>query len=93
MAVTTAFWMVFTGVVIPRDTLPAGLYEVSEVMPMTHALQGIREAFDGASLGAMSDHLMLELLVGACYAIFGYMLFRVIERYARSSGAYDASEV
>jgi ABC-2 type transport system permease protein len=93
MAVSTAFWMVFTGVVIPRDTLPGGLYEVSEVMPMTHALEGIRAAFDGASLSEMGDDLLLELLVGACYAVTGYLLFRAIEKYAQRSGAYDTGEV
>lgn len=93
MALTTVFWMVFAGVVIPRETLPGGLYEFSEAMPMSHALEGIRKAFGGASLGAMSDHLLLELLVGACYAVTGYLLFRVIEKYARRSGAYDTGEV
>ena len=93
MSLTTALWMVFTGVVIPRDTLPPGLYEISAIMPVTHALEGIREAFDGAALSEMGDHLLLELLVGAGYAVAGYSLFRVIEKYARSSGAYDAGEV
>ena len=93
MAVTTIFWMAFTGVVIPRDTLPPGLYQISEIMPMTHALEGVREAFAGASVSAVSDNLLLELAVGACYAVAGYLLFRYIEKYARRSGAYDASEV
>jgi ABC-type polysaccharide/polyol phosphate export permease len=93
MALTTALWMIFTGVVIPREDLPVVLYEISAVMPMSHALEGIREAFDGAPLSAMGDQLLLELLVGVCYATVGYALFRVIERYARRSGAYDTGEV
>jgi ABC-type polysaccharide/polyol phosphate export permease len=93
MALTTAFWMVFTGVVIPRDSLPAGLYQISEVMPMTHALEGIREGFSGASLVAFSEELALELLVGSIYAVIGFVLFRLLEGYIRSSGAYELSEV
>jgi ABC-2 type transport system permease protein len=93
MALTTAFWMGLTGVVIPRDDLPAGLYQVSEIMPMTHALEGIREAFAGASLTGISDHLALELLVGSGYAVIGFGLFRLLEQYARRTGAYELSEV
>jgi ABC-2 type transport system permease protein len=93
MALTTALWMVFTGVVIPRESLPTGLYEISAVMPVSHALEGIREAFAGASLSVIADSLGLELLVGACYAVTGYVLFRVLEKYARRSGAYDMAEV
>jgi ABC-2 type transport system permease protein len=93
MALTTAIWMVFTGIVIPRDDLPHGLYEISALLPVSHALQGIREAFAGASLADVSDHLALELLVGGAYAVIGYSLFRVVEKYARRTGAYDMTEV
>jgi ABC-2 type transport system permease protein len=93
MAVTTALWMVFTGVVIPRDDLPTGLYAISEVMPMSHALDGLRLAFAGGSLGEASGDFGLELLVGLCYAMVGYAMFRLLERYIRRSGAYDLSEM
>jgi ABC-type polysaccharide/polyol phosphate export permease len=83
MALTTAIWMVFCGVVIPREVLPPGLFELSEIMPMSHALDGIREAFSGGSLSVVGHHLGLELLVGTCYAAVGYALFRWLELYAR----------
>jgi ABC-2 type transport system permease protein len=89
MALTTAIWMVFTGVVIPRDHLPEGLYEVSLLLPMTHALEGIRRAFAGASLPAIQNQLALELLVGLGYGVVGYVLFRLVEVHARRSGAYE----
>jgi ABC-type polysaccharide/polyol phosphate export permease len=89
MALTTALWMGFTGVVIPRQSLPDGLYQLSEVMPMTHALDGIREAFAGDGLAAMGNDLGLELLVGGCYAVVGYVAFRWLETYARRTGSYE----
>jgi ABC-2 type transport system permease protein len=93
MALTTALWMVFTGVVIPRESLPDVLYQISEVMPMTHALEAIRGAFAGSSFAAISESLALELAVGLGYATTGYWLFRLLEHYVRRTGAYEASEV
>jgi hypothetical protein len=61
-------------------------------MPMTHALEGIRDAFAGASLSAISDDLMQELLVGSTYGAIGFGLFRILEGYIRRTGAYELSE-
>ncbi len=82
-------FLVFTGVVIPRDELPLGLGAVGHALPVTHALAALRDAYAGASLRAVSGDLALEALVGAIYVVIGYGLFRAVEAYARRTGAYD----
>ena len=88
--VLTCF-LVASGVVIPRDEVPYGLGALGTVLPVTHALEALRRAFDGASLGAVSGDLALEALIGLAYVVFGYFLFRAVEAYARRSGAYDVA--
>jgi ABC-2 type transport system permease protein len=81
-------FLVFPGVVIPRSELPLRLGAIGDVLPVTHALEALREAYAGASLGAVSTGLALEALVGLTYAVLGYALFRAVEAHARRSGAY-----
>ena len=83
-------FLVFSGVIIPRGDLPLGLGAVGDALPVTHALDALREAYAGASLSAVSDDLALEALVGIAYVVIGYGLFRAVEAYARRSGAYDS---
>jgi hypothetical protein len=49
----------------------------------------LREAYAGASLGAVSGDLALEALVGVTYVVIGYGLFRAVEALARRGGSYD----
>jgi ABC-type polysaccharide/polyol phosphate export permease len=83
-------FLIFPGGVIPRDELPLGLGVIGEAMPVTHALEGLRAAYAGAGIGAISGNLALEALVGLAYAVAGYAAFRAVEVYARRSGAYAA---
>jgi ABC-2 type transport system permease protein len=89
MGLTQTGFMALGGLVIPRQELPIGLRELSEVLPVAHGLEGIRDAFAGASLGSVSGDLGLELLVGLGYAAAGFLTFRIVEAYARRSGAYE----
>ncbi|HEY7466066.1 MAG TPA: ABC transporter permease [Dehalococcoidia bacterium] len=86
--VLTSF-LIFPGVVIPRDDLPAGIGAIGDALPVTHALVALREAYAGASLGAVSGDLALEALVGVTYVVIGYGLFRAVEALARRGGSYD----
>jgi ABC-2 type transport system permease protein len=88
MGLTQTAFIALGGLVIPRDDLPAGLRQLSDVIPVAHGLEGVREAFAGASLGAISGYLALELLVGLCYGTAGFLLFRALELHA-STGAYE----
>ncbi len=82
-------FLVFTGVIIPRDELPLGLGAIGAVLPTTHALVGLRDAFDGAAVGSIAGNLTLEVVVGGSYIILGYVLFLAVQAHARRSGAYD----
>jgi ABC-2 type transport system permease protein len=84
-----SFFFILTGAVIPRDELPPALRLAGEVLPVTHALEGLRKAYEGAALGSISGDLALEALVALGYVTVGYGLFRVIEKYQRRTGAYD----
>jgi hypothetical protein len=66
-----------------------GLYELSGLLPVTHGLEALRAAFAGAGIATMRDELMLEALIGGAYAVAGYALYRLVEAYARRSGAYE----
>ena len=49
-----------------------------------------RDAAAGASLVQVGGLLAGELLVGLVWALGGYMLFRLLESYARRGGLQEA---
>lgn len=88
---TQIAFLTLTGAIIPRSDLPAGLSQLGSLLPITHGLEAARAAFAGAGLSTVSDELALEAIVGLGYAVGGYALFRVLEAYARRSGAYETT--
>lgn len=90
-SIMLTLFLVFTGAVIPREDLPLGLGALGVALPTTHSLVALRAAFEGASVDSIAGRLALEALVGVTYALLGYAAFRVVESYARRSGAYDVS--
>jgi ABC-2 type transport system permease protein len=82
-------FFILTGAIIPRSELPGVLRAVGEVMPVTHALEGTRKAYEGSSLGSIAGDIGLEALVALGYVVVGYVMFRVIETFQRRTGAYD----
>jgi len=58
--------LVFCGVNVPLDELPAGMSAIAQGLPLTHGIAAARQ------LGA-------EALVGACWGIAGYALLRFFE--------------
>jgi ABC-2 type transport system permease protein len=87
--VLTAF-LVFSGVMVPRAELPLGLGAIGGLLPVTHALEALRQAFGGAALSTLLTDLAWETAVGLAYLSGGYLLSRRVEAHARRSGAYDA---
>ena len=86
-----AVFMSLTGAVIPLASLPIGLRQLAECLPVTHGLQALRDAYAGASFATVSDNLMLEAVVGLAYLSAGYVGFRLVEVYARRTGAYETT--
>ena len=82
-------FLALTGAIIPTERLPGPLADIGHVLPLTNGLVAFREAFDGAGLAAVAEHLLLELAVGLGYAVLGYLTFRLLEREAKRRGAFE----
>jgi len=82
----------FGGIVYPVSALPEPLQAVAWALPMTHAVEGLRQAFlAGAPLPALLDHLgMLALWTLASFALAAVSLRWVLRALSRegSFGAY-----
>ena len=82
--------LLLTGVIIPRNSLPLGARLITDVLPISHGLDGLRLAYAGGSFAEIQYDLAAEAGVGLVYAVAGYVVFRMIETYARRSGSYSA---
>jgi ABC-2 type transport system permease protein len=80
---------VLIGVNFPIEMLPPALKAISLGLPMTRGIQAARLALSGTSLAEIAPLLIGEILVGLAYIIFGYALFRGIERLSFRNGALD----
>ena len=101
LAITTGDWapgivlangllLTLTGVIIPRNDLPAPLVDVGLFLPVTRGLESFRDSLVGGSVGANWEQLAGELLVGLVYLIAGFLIFRAVEIMARQRGNLDA---
>jgi ABC-2 type transport system permease protein len=72
-------FLLFCGVNVPLDALPAWMQHVANVLPLTHGIEAARDVAGGASLGDVSNLVLTELLIGICYAAFAYALLRLFE--------------
>ena len=63
-AVATGVLLIFTGVVIPIDSLPTPFNYLGQILPLTHGLVAFREGFAGASVVSVGEELFWELAVG-----------------------------
>lgn len=86
----TGALLAFTGVTIPPDALPPGLYHFAQVLPLTHGLPALREGFAGAGLGEVVDSLLLELGIALLYAVVGAVMFALLQREALRRGILSA---
>ena len=73
---------------VPRSELPGVLGEIGVVLPLTSALPALRDALSAGEAN-IGEALLGELAVAAAYAAIGLVLFRVLERSAKSTGAYE----
>jgi ABC-2 type transport system permease protein len=75
--------LLFTGANVPLDVLPGWMQTVAQGLPLTHAIEAAREVVAGASFRSVAGLTGQELLVGACYGVAAYTLFRLFEAEAR----------
>jgi ABC-2 type transport system permease protein len=82
--------LLFCGVNVPLDVLPAWMELVGRCLPLTHGIMAARELAAGASLGSVSGLVWTELGIAAAYAAAGYFLFRLLERASRRDAVLDS---
>jgi ABC-2 type transport system permease protein len=82
--------LLFCGVNIPLDALPAWMSAIGRCLPLTHGIAAAREVAAGASLGHVAGLVGTELGIAAAYALAGLTLFRVLERESRRTAVLDA---
>ena len=75
--------LLFCGVNVPLDELPAWMQAVGRAFPLTHGIEAAREVAAGAPLDSVWGLIAREAAIGAVYAAIGYLLFRYFERESR----------
>jgi len=82
--------LIVCGINFPVSRLPGAVQVLSFALPLTRGVQAARDAAAGASLGQVGGLLAGELLVGLSWALAGYLLFRLLENWARRGGLQEA---
>jgi ABC-2 type transport system permease protein len=82
--------LVVCGINFPVSRLPEVIQLVSYGLPLTRGVEAAREAAAGASFSHVGGLLAGEVVVGVLYALAGYVLFRLLEAYARRGGLQEA---
>ena len=80
--------MIFCGITFPVSLLPGWMQTIATWLPQTYMIHGMRAAaFANASLADLMPDITALLLFGAFWLTLGYILFRIMERRARQTGA------
>jgi ABC-2 type transport system permease protein len=81
--------LLFCGVNVPLDDLPAWMEAIGRALPLTHGIEAAREVAGGAPLSSVSDLLWTEAAIGAVYALVAYGLFRYFESAGRRRASLE----
>jgi ABC-2 type transport system permease protein len=80
--------MIFCGITFPISVLPGWMQVVSQWLPPTYIINGVRDAaLKGADFQALLPNLIPLLVFGIVWLGIGYGLFNFMERCARRTGA------
>ena len=74
---------------VPSSALPGWLAAIGEALPLTHGIRAARELARGAGLARVYGLLVVEVLIGAGYAVVGYVLLRLFELDSRKRASLD----
>ncbi|HYN89667.1 MAG TPA: ABC transporter permease, partial [Ardenticatenaceae bacterium] len=81
-------FMIFCGITYPLEVLPEWMQSVADWLPLTHAIQGIREVvLAGATAAEILPTLQRLVLFAVVLPLLGYVTFQFTERTARRSGS------
>lgn len=81
---------ILIGVNIPIENLPGILQPISGYLPMTRGILATRMVLNGAGWLDVSRLLAGEILIALAYIVFGYTLFRLVERASMATGSLDS---
>jgi ABC-2 type transport system permease protein len=81
--------LLFCGVNVPLQELPAWMQAIGRSLPLTHGIQAARKVAAGASLGDVRGLVGTELGIGAAYAVAAYLVFRYLEGASRRKASLE----
>jgi ABC-2 type transport system permease protein len=80
--------MIFCGITYPLAILPDWMQSVARWLPQTYVISAVRSAsLSSYGLSALLPDLKMLALFGAFWLTAGYVLFHLMERRARKTGA------
>ena len=80
--------MVFCGITYPLAILPDWMQSVSQWLPQTYIIHAVRTAaLSTEGFSAITFDLKMLVIFGIIWLAFGYLLFNMMERRARQTGA------
>lgn len=71
--------LVFCGVNVPLDALPAWMAATGRWLPLTHAIEAARALAAGSSLGSVAGLVFAETALGVAYGAVGLIALRLLE--------------
>jgi len=80
--------MIFCGITFPVDLLPTWMQPITNWLPQTYIIHAMRSAtLSNAGLSAITHDLSMLLIFGFFWLTAGYVVFNLMERRARRTGA------
>ncbi len=81
--------LIFGGVNVVLDSLPAWMQAIGNALPLTHAIEAARLVAAGRPLADVTALLAAETGLGVVYAVAGLVLLRVLETSSRRSATLE----
>ena len=80
-------FLIFSGITFPIAVLPTWMRHVAEWLPLTHTIDGVRQALlTGTSFATLRPHVTFLGWSGIVLLLAGYVSFRALDRQARRTG-------
>jgi ABC-2 type transport system permease protein len=80
--------MIFCGITYPISILPDWMRPIADWLPQTYVIDAVRSAaLSTEGLSAIADDLKILALFGFFWLVVGYLVFNLMERRARRTGA------
>jgi ABC-2 type transport system permease protein len=80
--------MVFCGITYPLLMLPQWMQTVAQWLPQTYVIHAMRSAaLSTEGFAGIANDLKMMTIFGIAWLVIGYVLFVVMERRARQTGA------